>query len=84
MPAMTPALIIETVGLQLNREQLGPDWCRTTGIGPRRRKLGKAPLFFAPPKGDLDKYVEIARDGARVVLGEMCNICPHECSMKRW
>lgn len=85
LPPITPELVIETVGLEIQRDEAGMVFCRDRGIGPRRRKLGPAPLYFAPPAAELERYIEVARDGARVVLAEMCRVCPFgECEMKKF
>lgn len=94
LPPISAALILETVGLEVFRDQFGMVQCLTRGIGPRRKKLGPVPIDpirFAPPLATevhdmtLIEAAEIARDEARVMLAEMCSACPFQhCKMKGW
>lgn len=89
LPPITAELVLVSIDLQLERERFGMRHCKERGIGRRRRKLGHAPLYFAPPLGELERIpqqaVEIARDGARTLLAEMCRECPFSrCGMKAW
>lgn len=91
LPAIDAALILETVGLEIFRDQFGMRQCLERGIGPRRRKLGPAPILFVPPLAEdahemtLPEAMEIARDEARTLLAGMCRVCPFEhCKMKDW
>jgi hypothetical protein len=92
LPHIDAALILETVGLEVFRDQFGMRQCLERGIGPRRKKLGAVPpqpIRFVPPLGKqaedltLVMAVELARDEARVLLAAMCEACPFKhCRMK--
>lgn len=94
LPRIDAVLILETVGLEIFRDQFGMRACLDRGIGPRRRKLGPVPdarILFVPPLAPdahemtLEEAVEIARDEARTVLAGMCRVCPfRNCVMKDW
>lgn len=94
LPHIDAALILETVGLEVFRDQFGMRQCLERGIGPRRKKLGAVPpqpIRFVPPLAQealdmtLVMAVEIARDEARVLLAAMCETCPFKhCKMKEF
>lgn len=92
LPVIDAALILETVGLEVFRDQFGMHQCLLRGIGPRRKKLGPAPpIRFVPPLAPvehdmtLEEAIEIARDEARIMLAGMCRVCPFgNCKMKAW
>lgn len=89
LPPLSAALVLETVRLETFRDQYGMLQCSNRNIGPMRKKLGAVPLIA--PISALDDpekglpAAEIARDQARVLLAEMCRVCPYtECRMKTW
>jgi hypothetical protein len=81
LPPLDVALVLETTGMEVFRDQFGMNQCRERGIGARRRKLGKLPA--EPPQ--TDDTGERMRDGARALLAAMCDTCPFKgCRMKEW
>lgn len=94
VPIISTELVLEAVGLEVFRDTHGWANCRERGVGARRKKLGAAPaktLFMAPPGSPAAERIdpiaamEMARDGARVLLAEMCRVCPFsQCKMKVW
>lgn len=81
LPPITTALVLESIGLEVFRDQFGMVACTTRGAGAMRRKLGKIPETLP----DNLLRAEAARDGARVVLAGLCERCPHKrCKMKGW
>lgn len=89
LPPLSAALAMEAVALEERREDNGAAWCAFSGVGATRRRVGNAPLYFAPPKGELEvpgsPTVERVRDQTRVFLYMVCRKCPHQtCPMKRW
>lgn len=88
-PPITTDLVLTMLTLELAREQNGAAWCRDRVVGRQRRMLGRPPPVF-PPR-DVDgaavavDAVDVAKDGARVLLAEMCAACPHKhCKMRTW
>lgn len=79
LPVLNAALVLLGLDLECNRAMLGGAWCRDKGVGWRRRKLGRA----ATVPDSVDP-LEKARDEARVLLSEMCRVCPNNCIMKDW
>lgn len=81
LPSLDAATVLETLALEIYRDQFGFLACCTRGIGPRRKKLGpiaETPGFTISPE-------EMARDGARQLLAGMCHVCPFgQCKMKTW
>lgn len=82
LPAISAALVLQTIGLEIFRDQFGAAACNTRGIGADRRRLGHmppdAPLAGCPP-------MELARDEARVLLAGICDVCKFKrCKMKLW
>lgn len=80
LPPITTALVLESIELEVFRDQFGMVACTTRGAGAMRRKLG--PIPGEPPCG---MPAELARDGARILLAALCQQCPHKrCKMKGW
>lgn len=94
LPVISAALILESVGLEVFRDQFGMAQCLSRGIGPRRKKLGPIAedphaFVFAPGDPPFDAASvcasELARDEARQILAGMCRICPFKhCKMHTW
>jgi hypothetical protein len=82
-PISTSA-ILQTVMLENERDMRGERWCRESGIGMLRSKLGPVidnpAAFIALPEHK--RAVLRASNGARVLLNELCARCPMPCSMK--
>jgi hypothetical protein len=80
LPAITAALVLEAVGLEIFRDRFGQRQCLANGVGVRRKKLssiGEDPRTFAASDA------ELARDQARQLLAGICRVCPFEhCRMK--
>lgn len=95
LPAISAALALEQIGMEIQRDHFGPKWCAAHGTGARRKKLGKAPVYFAAPLAseaalmsaeDAMAWVsDVTRDQCRVLLSEMCRLCRYEkCPLKTW
>ena len=82
LPPLSASLLIVMTALELQRDLLGTNWCLDNGIGAIRRKLGPPPQ---DPSFAERTPVGQARDGARMLLCEMCADCPLiACPAKSW
>lgn len=80
LPPLTADLVITTLQLEAHRELIGWECCRDKLVGTMRRMLGNR---LSDP--DSDDPSEEARNTSRMLLGELCHVCPHQgCKMKVW
>lgn len=80
LPPITSGLVLMVLELEQRRLVLGQVECGEQVVGPMRRALGKV----TTPEARQSAAVERARNGARVMLAGMCDVCPLKCPMKLW
>lgn len=77
LPPITADLVLTAVLLEVRREVRGMRLCARDSIGAMRRRLGPVTPETNP--------TDTVRNGAVVLLGDICRVCPHvKCDMKSW
>ena len=78
LPPITSELVVTTLYLEAEREIIGWHRCRDALVGNMRHKLG----LIHDEQIVADK-ADRARDAARLLLKQLCRVCPHDqCNMK--